>query len=279
MSDNVVNFEELVKSEDFSSTIENEEVISPLISMFEVIMSFDDANLVEPALEIYKGIIKGIFTNDLRAQLIDEIVITLKKENISYETVIAKRNTIINNLQDLIEELKPSKPKHELLSVYVDEIKSIYDAAIEKYNGISIVLPIKLDEGAQIPTYAHEGDAAADLYAAEDTTIPAHSISNMVRTGVHIALPGGWTAFIVPRSSIGMKTGLRLSNSIGVIDQPYRGTLGVIYDNISDSDYTIKQGDRIAQMFILPTYRFKAQVVDELDETERGDGAYGSTGK
>lgn len=59
----------------------------------------------------------------------------------------------------------------------------------------------------------------------------------------------------------------------------YRGPLGVIYDNISDSDYEIKKGDRIAQMLISPVYRFKAQVVDQLNETERGNGAYGSTGK
>ena len=69
-----------------------------------------------------------------------------------------------------------------------------------------------------MPTYAHESDAAADLYAADEITIPANSISNLVRTGVHIALPENWTAIVVPRSSIGMKTGLRLSNSQGIID-------------------------------------------------------------
>lgn len=59
----------------------------------------------------------------------------------------------------------------------------------------------------------------------------------------------------------------------------YRGEIGVIYDNISDSDYTIKEGDRIAQMYVMPVYRFKPQIVDELEETERGTGGYGSTGK
>ena len=76
-----------------------------------------------------------------------------------------------------------------------------------------------------------------------------------------------------------MKTGLRLSNSIGIIDADYRGEIGVIYDNISDSDYTIKAGDRIAQMWVERVERFKPVIVDTLPTTERGDGGFGSTGK
>ena len=277
MSDNVVNINEAINLA--SLTEENSSIFDPLTPMLEIIMELDDNNLNDIAIEVYKGMIEGIFSKQLRTRLIDEIVTSLKQGTVGKEEAIASKNEIINKFNEVIKEIKPSEKKYQILQAYVNQIDSIYNEAIEKYSGISIVLPIKLDEGAQVPTYAHDTDTGADLYAAEDTIIPAHSISNMVRTGVHIALPEGWTAFIVPRSSIGMKTGLRLSNSIGVIDQLYRGALGVIYDNISDSDYTIKQGDRIAQMFILPTYRFKAQVVDELDETERGDGAYGSTGK
>ena len=110
-------------------------------------------------------------------------------------------------------------------------------------------------------------DAAADLYAADTVTLAPHSTSNMIRTGVHIALPEGWMAMIFPRSSIGAKTGLRLSNSCGIIDSEYRGPLGVLYDNISDSEYTINAGDRIAQLLVMPNYHFRAKVVDTLDET------------
>jgi len=110
-------------------------------------------------------------------------------------------------------------------------------------------------------------------------TLAPHSLSNMVHTGLRIALPEGWAAYILPRSSIGMKTGLRLSNSVGVIDSEYRGEIGVMYDNHSDSEYIIHKGDRIAQMIVMPIHQFRPEVVDTLDNTSRGEDGFGSTGK
>ena len=153
------------------------------------------------------------------------------------------------------------------------------EEVVNTYHVYDIILPMTLEEGAQEPAYAHDTDACADLYAADTIILPAHSLSNMIRTGVHIQLPEGWLAMIFPRSSIGAKTGLRLSNSVGIIDQGYLGQLGVLYDNTSNSDYTINKGDRIAQLMIIPSYRFKAQIVDHLQETDRGEGGFGSSGK
>ena len=97
--------------------------------------------------------------------------------------------------------------------------------------------------------------------------------------GVRNALEAeGWLAMILPRSSMGVKTPLRLSNSVGLIDSGYRGELGVIYDNTSDNDYQISAGDRIAQLLVMPSYRFKAQVVDVLVDSDRGEGGFGSSG-
>ena len=150
---------------------------------------------------------------------------------------------------------------------------------VEKYHSYSIELPIKLEDGAQVPTYAHDTDAAADIYALDDTLIQANTFSNKLRTGVSIQLPEGWLALILPRSSIGAKTPLRLSNSVGLIDSGYRGELGVLYDNTSDNDVKIKKGDRIAQLLVMPSYRFKAQKVDILGASDRGIQGFGSTGK
>jgi dUTP pyrophosphatase len=112
----------------------------------------------------------------------------------------------------------------------------------------------------------------------EDITLDKHTNGNKIRTGVRIQLPEGWLAMILPRSSIGAKTPLRLSNSVGLIDSGYRGELGVLYDNTSDKPYDIHAGDRIAQLLVMPSYRFKAQVVDSLEDTDRGTGGFGSTG-
>ena len=167
--------------------------------------------------------------------------------------------------------------KRELIEGVFGIFYEIFDEVIERYH--SITIPMKLEEGAKIPTYAHDTDACADLYASQDMTLPAHSFSNLVHTGVRIALPSDWVMLLDTRSSIGMKTGLRLSNSLGVIDEDYRGEIGVLYDNLSDSDYEIKAGDRIAQCWVQPVYRFKGVEVDELPATERGEGGFGSTGK
>ena len=83
---------------------------------------------------------------------------------------------------------------------------------------------------------------------------------------------------IFPRSSTGAKTTLRLSNSVGIIDSGYRGELGVLFDNTSVGTVEIKKGDRIAQLLIMPSYRFMPKVVDILEDSDRGEGGFGSTG-
>ena len=163
----------------------------------------------------------------------------------------------------------------------VEKIFNIFDEAAAKYHSYSIELPMTVDTeaGAQVPSYAHETDAAADLYAMETTVIQGNTLGNKIRTGVKIQLPEGWLAFILPRSSIGAKTPLRLSNSVGLIDSGYRGELGILYDNISDTPYTINAGDRIAQLLVMPSYRFQAKVVDILADSDRGEGGFGASGK
>lgn len=168
--------------------------------------------------------------------------------------------------------------KRKVIDVVVGKMFDMFDQVSEKYHFYSIELPIMLEEDAQVPTYAHDSDAAADMYALEDITIQPHKHGIPVKTGVHIQLPEGWVAFVLPRSSMGAKTPLRLSNSVGVIDSGYRGEVRAIYDNISDDPYEIHKGDRIAQMLVMPSYRFKANVVDSLEDSDRGEGGFGSTG-
>ena len=171
-----------------------------------------------------------------------------------------------------------SDNKKKVMDAIINPLFEMFNLAAEKYHSYAIELPIQLEEGAQVPTYAHDSDAAADMYALEDTTISARSIGTPVKTGVHIQLPEGWVAFILPRSSIGAKTPLRLSNSAGVIDSGYRGEVRALYDNIGDEPYQIHKGDRIAQMLVMPSYRFKANVVDSLEDSDRGEAGFGSTG-
>lgn len=137
-----------------------------------------------------------------------------------------------------------------------------------------------LREGAVIPKIATEGSAAADLCACIDEPVnilPGKTV--LIPTGIAVAVPVGFAAFIFARSGLGIKHGIVPSNAVGVIDSDYRGEIGVGLYNHSDEEYTVNPGDRIAQMAIMPVAAANFIAAEELDDTERGKGGFGSTGK
>lgn len=137
-----------------------------------------------------------------------------------------------------------------------------------------------LREGAVIPKIATEGSAAADLCACIDEPVTIlQGKTVLIPTGIAAAVPVGFAAFIFARSGLGIKHGIVPSNAVGVIDSDYRGEIGVGLYNHSDSAYTVNPGDRIAQMAIMPVAAASFVQAEELDDTERGKGGFGSTGK
>ena len=137
--------------------------------------------------------------------------------------------------------------------------------------------------GREIPAphFATAGAAAMDLCACVDAPITlAPGQRTLIPTGIAIALPDAeHVALVFARSGLGIRKGICLSNGVGVIDSDYRGQIGVGLVNLSDEDYTIQPGDRIAQLMVVPVVRPTLTFVDELDETERGRGGFGSTGR
>ena len=258
--------------------LDETEGIKPLIELIDNIMGIPEEGLNDESVATISNMLLTTVPPSKREQAIDELLDNLTKGGYTRAQAFAVLQEAKDAFTGYLDELNPSENKRKILDSFFDVIYEIFDTALLRFHNFDIVLNMKLDEGATVPTYAHESDAAADLYALEDMTLKAHSIGNKVHTGIHIQLPERWMAMIVPRSSIGAKTGLRLSNSVGIIDEQYLGELGVLYDNISDSDYVIHAGDRIAQMLIFPSYHFKANVVEELVPTERGEGGFGSTG-
>ncbi len=129
-----------------------------------------------------------------------------------------------------------------------------------------------------MPGYAHPGDAGADLVAAEAVHL-APGERALVATGVRIALPEGYAAFVVPRSGLAAKHGISIVNSPGTVDAGYRGEIKVSLINTDNrSAYDVAVGDRIAQLIIMPVTRATFISVDELPDSVRGDGGFGSTG-
>ena len=139
----------------------------------------------------------------------------------------------------------------------------------------------KLREGAKIPRRATEGAAGMDLYACIDESITlAPQQLVIVPTGIAIELPdNGCAAFLYARSGLGVKHGICLANGVGVIDSDYRGEVCAGLCNVSDKPYVIAPGERIAQMVIAPYITANFILCDELDDTVRGQGGFGSTGR
>ncbi|GAA1754306.1 dUTP diphosphatase [Agromyces humatus] len=130
----------------------------------------------------------------------------------------------------------------------------------------------------RVPSYAHAGDAGADLHASESVVL-APGERAAVGTGVAIALPDGYVAFVVPRSGLAFRHGITIVNAPGTVDAGYRGEIKVSLLNTDASEpYTIEAGDRIAQLVVMPVTRARFIEVEQLPGSMRGDGGFGSTG-
>ena len=138
----------------------------------------------------------------------------------------------------------------------------------------------KIGNDIPLPYYATPGSAAMDLHACleEAVTIPARG-RTVIPTGIAIALPSpGYVALVFARSGLGIKHGVAPSNCVGVIDSDYRGEVMVGLQNSGETDFTIQPGDRIAQLMVVPVVQAQVRMTDEVDETQRGTGGFGSTG-
>lgn len=138
----------------------------------------------------------------------------------------------------------------------------------------------KVKDNAILPTRGSEKAAGIDLYACIDEPVNV-AVGNtvIIPTGIACEFPKGYFGAVVPRSSVGIKRHLTLSNCVGVIDEDYRGEIMMAFTNIGNEAQVINPGERLAQMVLLPYVLFNIEETDTLTETERGEGGFGSTGK
>ncbi|MEY3704570.1 MAG: dUTP diphosphatase [Pseudomonadota bacterium] len=133
-------------------------------------------------------------------------------------------------------------------------------------------------EGLPMPAYATEGAAGMDVVSAEDLDL-APGARHAVATGFAMAIPFGFEVQVRPRSGLALKHGITCLNTPGTIDSDYRGEVKVILANLGDAPFPIRRGERIAQLIPAPVQHARFALVDSLDETERGAGGFGSTGR
>ena len=141
-------------------------------------------------------------------------------------------------------------------------------------------IPLRqLDGDLAMPTYATAGDAGADLVSAVDVELPPAGGRALVPTGAAIAIPEGYAGFVQPRSGLALKHGVTVLNSPGLIDSGYRGELKVLLINTDPTTpFAIQRGDRIAQLVIQRVEEVQFAIVDELPDSDRGEGGFGSSG-
>lgn len=155
------------------------------------------------------------------------------------------------------------------------------DADENDENIAPIVVRIRREangDGLELPSYQTAGAAGMDVRAAEDATLPVGE-TQLIATGFSIALPDGFEAQLRPRSGLALKFGVTLLNAPATIDADYRGEIKVILTNLGKESFEVRRGDRIAQMVIARYEKISWHEVEELDDTARGSGGFGHTGK
>lgn len=191
------------------------------------------------------------------------------------------RSVVYDMMESVKEAYQNSQVKCEIVDMVTAALESFQSLVTlqmagrdNPYVGVELV-----HENAKLPTYAHDGDQGADIYCPEFVTIPANARGYMVHTGIKLLIPFGWAISIRPRSGMSKNTPLRISNSPATIDQQYRGEICILFDNLSDEPYEIKEGERIAQFILEKNYHANYTQVDSVEpDTERGEGGFGSSG-
>ena len=239
--------------------------------VFKAIQDLPDnsVELILPQIEdeFKKLVDEQDLVNKTRTEYLEQgyTIADIKSIKESYDTIA----------EDYFKIVKPTSPKGRYISALVGVYKGILDKIMQE--GFSRTVNIKVvkeNEDAQLPTYAHFGDAGADLYANEEVDIQPNEVK-VIQTGLRVEIPDGYEIQVRPRS--GMSTKTPILGVLGTVDSGYRGPLGVMLYNHGDIPYRVQKGDRIAQAVIAPTYHGNFLITDSLSETERGSGGFGST--
>lgn len=244
------------------------------------ILEMSNAEVIS-LLENYDNFLDSLLSNQ---ELLNEIRTQMRLEGLSKTDMVGKKEELLADMRALAEsaELEISNEKKELYNKMLEVTEKLYDKALESVSRETALIPVELCRpNAKAPSYAHEDDAGFDFYLPEDFTIKAHEFGKIAPTGVKMAIPTGYELQIRPRSGNSVKTTLRIANAPGTIDCGYRNEIGIICDNIGDTDLEFKAGDRIAQGILAVSPKGIFNIVEDINKivgSNRG-GGYGSTGK
>lgn len=255
------------KSYDFLKTVGNENETATIIQLLE--LSNDKFDKVYPQI---KSQMSSVFNSKEIENQIRETLDVYTIENFDKELKV---------VEDYIKEVKEDEDLSEnkkefIISIIDNTILRVAD--LYKNPRVKVKVKVKkLNEEAKLPTYANPLDSGADVCAIESVVIKEGE-TKLVKTGLSMEIPNGYEIQVRPRSGMSLKTKFRIANAPGTIDSLYRGEICIIGENTGSSPIYIEKGDRIAQLIIAPSYMMEITEVEELNETERGENGFGSTG-
>lgn len=250
-----------------------------ILELIEGIIELPDEAIDQNQVEVILGMIRGGITPKMREESIIAILDEMKTK--SYSECKEMIEVMGDAANELIEELEvTNEDKQDLIRGIFGIFAEIAQEAFERLEGYDTVVHFQLvHPNAKIPTYAHDTDAGADVYAPEGVVIAPGARGQMVDTGFKMAMAPGWYMAVCPRSGLSYKTTMRIANTPGTIDCDYRDNVGILIDNLSDETIVINAGDRIAQFVLHPVHRFKGVVTDDVNQIgENRGGGFGSTG-
>ena len=235
-------------------------------------------NLPDESVELILPQIEDEFKKLVEEQdLVNKTKTEFLQEGYTLADIKALKQSYDDIAEDYFKIVKPTSPKGRYISALVGVYKGILDKiAQEGFSRTVNIKVLKETEDAVLPTYAHFGDAGADLYANEEVDIQPNEVK-IIQTGLKVEIPDGYEMQVRPRS--GMSTKTPVLGILGTVDSGYRGSLGVMLYNHGDIPYRVQKGDRIAQAVIAPTYHGNFLISDSLSETERNENGFGSTGQ
>lgn len=221
--------------------------------------------------ELIKSLTSSSFQKD---------IIEVVRNNPDFD-IDAERKIFSEIIEGIAKDTELTNNKKDMMYTILNYTLDMYNRIAESLREEVSVRIVKLSPNAVLPEYAHPTDTGADIVAIGTTTIKPKE-TKIIKTGLAVAIPSGYEIQIRPRSGLSLKSPLRIANAPGTIDSEYRGEIGIIMTNISDEEYTIKKGTKIAQMVIAPTPKIVWEEVsseEELGATDRGKGGFGSTGQ
>lgn len=258
--------------------------IEQVIETVKELLNFDDEKIVQMTPAVKDALVQAFSAPEIEKQAADFVAQGMNAGRSLIE-MLTEMNNLRNYFKELLENLKATYANSEAKINLVDVINETIGLYID-YIQYQITMNSKVEvefecvhPNAKQPTYAHEGDQGADVYAVEDTIIEPHTYGNLISTGLKLKIPDGWAVAIRPRSGMSKNTTLRISNAPATIDTKYVGVVGILFDNIGGEPVKINAGDRIAQFILEQNHQAAFTKVDHIDiNTDRGTGGFGSSG-